>query len=306
MLKRILSMALAAVLMLGVAVMAVSAEEDPEIVDVGENVEIAGVGEGNLIYFEPPAEWGTNYKAVYCHAWEIAGDPFETWRSGKERCTKVDDNTYSYDTSSWDLGVEIAIMFHTDIGQQTYDLNFTAACIDDTAYIRNFAEDEMESPVDSTKTALIARWRNNGDSVHPVIQISSLGEVFDPDNTGLDPQQCQQTDKGLAKLDELGFEIKDGKVVKKPVEETTAAAAAADDDNGDTGATSGNSTGGGSNTGGSNNNNTKTTTKTTTKPATTNPTNPTGQENTVIYISIGIMVLAVAAIIIASRKKRED
>jgi len=209
MLKKLLSMALVAILMLTVVAVAVSAEEGPNVVDAGE---------GNLIYFEPPAEWGSEFKIMYCHAWVIGGDALSAWRSNAQRCKKESDGTYSYDVSGWDLGANIALMFHTDLGQQTYDLNFTADCIGDTVYIRNFEEDTMQSPVDSEKTALVARWRNNGDTVHPVIQISSLYDLFDPDNTGLLPQQWPEgtTDEHLEKW---GWKFSEDKKSIVPISE---------------------------------------------------------------------------------------
>ncbi|MDR0913916.1 MAG: hypothetical protein LBM65_01940 [Oscillospiraceae bacterium] len=155
----------------------------------------ATAAEKGKIYFKLPADW-TNTKAVFCHIWEQGGDGFFTWQSKNEVCTNEGDGLWSYDISlldnqlatlegGFDSTKTYAVIFCSNIGFQTYDLNLVADCIGDTAQCDG---SKVENPVDSAKTCFVARWKTNAKTVHPVVQKNSSGVEIDPDNVGKDNQ----------------------------------------------------------------------------------------------------------------------
>lgn len=191
MIRKSLAILLAAILMLSIGVVGVSAAED----------EIAETGTSGKVYFQVPSDW-SNVSTIFCHVWRIGGDPFFSWQAKKEKCKDEGNGLWSYDLSTLDSSTTVtggiqndgqfppyAIIFSANTGMQTYDLELNLACAGDTVV----AGETLRSPVDSEKTCLVARWKNNGGTYHPIIQIDSLGELFDPDNTGKDPIFNQQT-----------------------------------------------------------------------------------------------------------------
>ena len=164
-LKKILSMVLVVLMFAATCIVSVSAEEFTP-------------SEEPVIYFEVPEEWG-EVKSVFCHIWAYEGDALAAWQSKKEKCTLVEGNLYSYNTTKvggLEEGRLYCVIFSADSGAQTYDTFMSTACYGDTAYC------DMgiiyENPEDSSKSCQSAFWKNQDATVYgPVKQITSIGNV---------------------------------------------------------------------------------------------------------------------------------
>lgn len=134
---------------------------------------------GGTIYFEVPESWGdvTAKSAVYAHIWVNNGEELSAWQTKAEKMTLVEGRTFSYqikkspaEPDSPDWNMVIFSMYQVD---QTYDMTMNLSCLGDTAYVTG---NKLENPIDSNKTVLEARWRNNKDQ-GPHLVISSIGNI---------------------------------------------------------------------------------------------------------------------------------
>lgn len=158
MFKKILCLAMILVMVASMAVIGVSAAEDTKI------------------YFELPSNWN-NVKKVFCHVWPYGGDPFFNWQSKKESCVDEGNGIYSYDTTKLNgFGAgTYCVIFSADTGMQTYDTLFGTACLGDTVYCDGTT---LENPEDSSKTCIAAYWKNQPKNVYgPVLAITSIGNI---------------------------------------------------------------------------------------------------------------------------------
>ena len=186
--KRIISIALALVMVLSVAVVAVSAAEVNEPIVGAEGNNSAGAdtsnstsGSGNNIYFN--ASGWNNVTTVYCHIWKRGGDAFFSWQSRNEKCTK-DGDKWAYDidkvNSSTTVegglksGEDYCIIFSCNTGKQTYDCTFDKACAGDTLKLTGKM---IENPVDSEKKADEAVWTNNSSKYGPHLALTTIGNI---------------------------------------------------------------------------------------------------------------------------------
>lgn len=134
--------------------------------------------EDTTIYFEVPSDW-KNYKTVFCHIWEYGGDtPLANWQSKKERCDQVEGNLYSYDTTKVGglaAGTTYCVIFSLDTTMETYTTLMTTACYGDTLYCN---DTYYENPVDSNKTSRAAFWKNHSATQYgPLMQVTSIGNI---------------------------------------------------------------------------------------------------------------------------------
>lgn len=190
MLKKIISVALAAVMIISMAVIAVSAadvsnsEAGAEVSNsAGADTNDSATGSDNVIYFNT-ASW-KNFQTVFCHIWVRGGSSFFAWQSKKEACTKVKDNLYSYDLSilnnSTDVegglksGEDYCVIFSANTGVQTFDTTFGPECKGDTAKVTG---NMIENAVDSEKKAYEAVWTTNSSKFGPHLAISSIGNII--------------------------------------------------------------------------------------------------------------------------------
>ncbi len=197
MFKRIITAALAAI-MLAVPVLSVSAavtDEESAGADaslsavgaeagepVGADTDSSATGAGSLIYFD--ATGWKNFKTVFCYVWQRGGDPFFAWKAKSSTMSKVKDNLYSFDLSKLESsttlsggmkdGVDYCVIFTTDIGSQTYDTTIGKSCIGDTAKLTG---KQLENPKDSEKKAYEAVWKTNSKSYGPHKAITSIGSI---------------------------------------------------------------------------------------------------------------------------------
>lgn len=191
MFKRVISIALAVVMLFAMAVVAVSAAEVSDSAagadvsnSAGADTSGSSTGAGNYVYFNPTG-W-KNVSSIYCHIWEIGGEEFFSWGSKKEMCKKESDTKYYYDlsylTNSTTIkgglkdGVDYGIIFYANANApQTYDLTFSTACAGDTAKITGKM---IENAVDSEKEGYEAVWTTNSSKYGPHLAISSIGNII--------------------------------------------------------------------------------------------------------------------------------
>ncbi len=274
MFKKILCLAMILVMVASMAVIGVSAAD-------------------TKIYFELPSDWN-NVNAVFCHVWPVGGDAFFNWQSKKEKCVDEGNGIYSYDTkklSGFGAGT-YCVIFSADTGMQTYDTVFSSACLGDTVYCDGT---KFENPEDSNKTAVAAYWKNQSKSAYgPVLAITSIGNVVG--NVPVQDVNTMFTDFITGtKLDSA--RTYSGKTDQAIIDDTAKALGLGQDsveklikESGVTGIEW-----------------TKAESAAPEKDDTTKIPNPgttaTGQETTIVYIAIAMM-LASAAVVFFARKKR--
>lgn len=189
MIKRLLTAALAAVMVISAGVTAAfAAEVDDAAVGADSNISAgadtssAVTGDGDKIYFDA-SPW-KNYTLIYAHIWERGGDDFFPWQSKKEACRKVSDNLFEYDLSMLDKssvtgGIkadkDYCVIFSANNGMQTYDTTFGRACIGDT--VKVVSGSKIENPKDSEKQAFEAVWTKNSANYGPHLAITSIGNI---------------------------------------------------------------------------------------------------------------------------------
>ena len=150
------------------------------MVTIGAGAQTTSV---DCVYFQTPTASGVawnNFKNVYCHIWEIGGEPIYSWQAKEEKCEDLGNGYYSYNLSDIEFkpSASYAVIFSNENGLQTYDLYITSACKGDIVACNG---DTCINPVDSEKTCTVARWINNADKVFPVAQVDSNGLNVDPD-----------------------------------------------------------------------------------------------------------------------------
>ena len=160
MIKKIMSLVLALVIIASMGVLAFTASAADQ-----------------KIYFEVPSTWN-NFSKIFCHIWVYNGDPLANWQSKKEACKLEADGRYSYDISKVggiSAGETYCVIFSADTGVQTYDTFMGTSCLGDTVYCDGTL---YENPMDSSKTALGAFWKNQSRSAYgPVMCVTSIGNL---------------------------------------------------------------------------------------------------------------------------------
>ena len=160
MIKKIVSLVLALVIIASMGVLAFTASAADQ-----------------TIYFEVPSTWN-NFSKIFCHIWVYGGDPLANWQSKKEACKLEADGRYSYDISKVggiSAGETYCVIFSADTGVQTYDTFMGTPCLGDTVYTDGTL---YENPMDSSKTALGAFWKNQSRSAYgPVMCVTSIGNL---------------------------------------------------------------------------------------------------------------------------------
>ena len=139
----------------------------------------AAAAEDTTIYFQVPEDWN-NYKNVFCYIWEYEGEALMGWQVKAGKCTQVEgkEKLYSYDVSKvggLQSGKVYCVIFSVNTGIQTYDLLLSSSCYGDTVYCDGT---KFENPADSQKTAIAAYWKNQNRSTYgPIMGVTSIGNV---------------------------------------------------------------------------------------------------------------------------------
>lgn len=139
---------------------------------------------GEIKWEAPSSQWQKANKIAYAHIWNsISGEGVSGWQTAEEKMTDNGDGTYSYNVPEGDWNL---IIISGSSGYQTYDTTFSTDCIGDTMHETG---ENIENPVDSTKQAIGASWKNHS-SYGPHKCISSLGKVI---GTSLATGETNQT-----------------------------------------------------------------------------------------------------------------
>ena len=351
MFKKILSLAIVAMMLMSLIAVGASAaqvevaEEAAAADDVasqGAEAEVAATGEG-LVYFDAASAGWESASSILFYISDIEEGELAAWGSKKKLGgTKGDNNIWSFDAEG--LGVQsghqyIIIFNNYDTNGETYQLLMDTSCFGDTAKAN--PSKMIENPVDSNKSSMEARWTNS--SLGPRLQISSIGNIVGetiPSNTTAYQMLvfflASKDKDGLSNA--LNFNGKDaqttidevaGKLnltqadVKKAIEEAKTTGNPATGDKNDWsdkwdasksslpagesgGSTSGDTSSkssGGSSGGTSTSSKSSTTTSTSSKSGSASNTQ-TGQEENILFIMLGVMVLAAGVIFFMRKKER--
>ncbi|MBQ0098566.1 MAG: LPXTG cell wall anchor domain-containing protein [Oscillospiraceae bacterium] len=189
MIKKVLSLAICVVMVLAMATVAVSAAQveiandnaDAQAEVAANNETEAGTGAGQVINFDPSGAGWNNYSNIFCYIWVYGGESFTPWQAKASKMTKVSDTEWTYDVSKSGSsiatdGTPYAVIFSNENGMQTYDLLFDSSVLGDTAYCN--ADEEIENPADSSKTAKPTYWKGQDPAKYgPIKTITSIGNI---------------------------------------------------------------------------------------------------------------------------------
>lgn len=191
MFKKLISLAIAAMMVVSAGAVAASAAEVEEApVAAEESAAVSAdssdaTGAASKIYFDVESSGWKNYQYISFHIWRAdSTGTWTTWGTRAERGTLEDDGRWSYDvtkagnnkdgsTISASDGRYYCAIVYADTGIQTYNTIMSGACIGDEIYITG---SKLENPEDDAKTAIEAAWRNNPDC-GPEIKIASSGNI---------------------------------------------------------------------------------------------------------------------------------
>lgn len=165
--KKILSVFIAALLIVSMATVAIT------------SVSAASPSfSGGKIYWECP--WDTA-KIAYCHVYGSDGSGLYDWQTKNEKMTNEGGNLWSYEIPN---GSYDQVIFSIDTGAQTFDLVMTDDNIGDTAITDK--NTTIENPMDSNKTAAKTTWKSGKNGPHlGITSIGNLvGEVLCPTENG--------------------------------------------------------------------------------------------------------------------------
>ncbi len=197
MFKKIVSIAIAAMMVASTAAIAVSAAEtDGAAVAAAEDSAAvaapdgdssvgaddsgsAAVG-GNSISFQVDRNLWKNFKKVYCYLYEHGGDEIIVWGSNKGAMTDAGNDTFTFDFDAKGISIEsgkqYGVIFSGDWGVQTCDIIFDSSIMGDTAYLTG---EQVENNVDSNKKSYYVKWKNADASKYaPPLCITSIGNVI--------------------------------------------------------------------------------------------------------------------------------
>ena len=186
MFKKILSLAIVAMLLMSLIAIGASAaqvevaEEAAAADDVasqGADADVAATGEDGVIYFDAASAGWTGAGAISFYIYEIGGGNITEWGSKNKSLTSNDGDKWAFKAAEAGVtdGKEYGVIFNNlDTTAQTADLLFNTSCFGDTAYVPN-PDDKIENAVDSNKSSMLARWKSS--SLGPIKQITSLGNI---------------------------------------------------------------------------------------------------------------------------------
>ncbi len=190
MFKKILSLALVAMLLMSVCAVSFSAAQvevsadgaasavaeqgaDSDAASQGAESEKAATGADVIKYDNSVTKWAG---PVQFYIYDVeTGAELIAWGSKKLNGDDEGGDIWSKDVSGYGLesGKQYCIIFaDATSGDQTYDLMMDTSCIGDTGKATG---NTIENPVDSNKTAKEAKWASN--SLGPRKQVTSIGNV---------------------------------------------------------------------------------------------------------------------------------
>ena len=195
MFKKIVSIAIAAMMLGSTAAIAATAAEDGSAVAAADDSSAVAAADdsavgaddgsestsaGSKIYFDAASSGWKTYKRIYLYLYDHNNGEMITWGSKKGMMTDEGNNTWSYDLAdkgfNLDSSNSYGCIFTADWGMQTCDLILGSACIGDTAYCTGTT---VENNVDSNKSSFVVKWKNADQSKYSnPVQITSTGKVI--------------------------------------------------------------------------------------------------------------------------------
>ena len=197
MFKKIVSIAIAAMMVASTAAIAasaaetdsaaVAAAEDSAAVAAPDGDSSVGADDsgssavgGNSISFKADHSIWKNYKYVMLYLYEYKGDPIIPWASKSKG--KMDDAgndiwTFDFDKHgiSLESGKQYGVIFVNDNNVQTCDLITDSGCYGKTAVMNG---EMIENTVDSNKKSYVVNWEGMDSSKYgPPLAITSIGNV---------------------------------------------------------------------------------------------------------------------------------
>ena len=339
MFKKLLCLALALMMIMSVAVIAASADQveiaaqgaDNDDAGTGADSDIASTGldAGSCLNFDASSSGWSDVNPIGFYIWEVGGEEFYPFGSNKIfKSEETSSGIWSFDPAANDItlkeGTQYCIIFRNKSGMQTYNLMFDTTCLGDTAVVDTSVE--YENPADSNKHAYKTTWKNS--NLGPQLCISSIGTVQGttcPANTTPyqmfvdflkntltnartyankdDQTLLDDTAKGLGigsadvekAIAEAGVTVEWSK--DKSSLNAESDASANQSGAGSSGSSSGNASSSSSSSSGSSSSSSST------KSGSASNTQ-TGQEETVLFIMLGVMVAAAGVIFFTRKRER--
>lgn len=335
MFKKIISLALALMMIMSIAAVAASAAqvEVPEVAagaDVAEqgaegDVAETGLDAANCLNFDLSSAGWNNTTGVAFYMWPVGGEAFTPWGSKKAVGEETSSGIWSFDPntlSTIESGQQYVVIFAqvTDAGwgMQTYNLVFDSSCLGDTAYCTGVS---IENPEDSNKTAIEAKWRNSSLGSQKVV--TSIGNVVGDTIVGTTAYEMfknfltntlgnARTFSGKDDQTLLDDTAKALELTKDDVEKAISEAGVTADwskdksslsgGSSDTSSTSGTSSSTSSSTSSTGTSSSSSSSSTTKSGSASNT--QTGQEETMLFIMLGVMVVAAGVIFFTRKRER--
>ena len=186
MFKKILSLAIVAMLLMSLVAIGASAAQvevaeeavpADDVASQGAEADVAATGDDGVIYFDAASAGWEGASAISFYIYEIGGPNVTEWGSKNKSLTSNDGDTWAFKAAEAGVqeGKEYGIIFNNlDTTAQTADLLFNTSNFGDTGYVPN-PDDKIENAVDSNKKSMIAKWKNSSNG--PIKQITSLGNI---------------------------------------------------------------------------------------------------------------------------------
>ncbi len=200
MFKKLTSVALAALMLVGTTAVAVSAADveedavaatDAESVgaeetdsNVGAETESDATGSSNVVYFEVPSEWSadTVKQGVFMYLYDFKDGEMITWGSKKGKMKDEGNGKFSFDLGDkgfeLDSSHEYGCIFAAGStwGMQTCDLLIGSECFGHTA---SCTGEKVENNVDSNKKSYYVVWDSGIDRSRfaPPLLVTSIGNI---------------------------------------------------------------------------------------------------------------------------------
>ena len=336
MFKKFLSLALVVMMLMSVAVVAASAAQvevadeaaDAAVAEQGAEAEVAetsALDTSKCLNFDASTTGWTDFGAIGFYVWKVGGDELIPWGSKKLfKSEETSTGIWSYDPEANGMDIESGsqyciIFVNQNTSAQTYNLMFDSSCIGDTAYAD--PSTMYENPTDSNKTAMAALWRNS--SYGPQLCISSIGTVQGttcPSNTTpyamfvdflkntLNNARTYSGKDDQTLLDDTAKALGIGKSdVEKAIAEAGVTTEWSKDkstlaDESDASANTSGSSGSSSSSSSGTSSSSSSSSSSTTSGSASNT--KTGQEETVLFIMLGVMVAAAGVIFFARKRER--
>ena len=338
MFKKIVGIALAAMLVGSTAVVAASAAETDEAVAAADASAVAAAddssvaaaddsgstGDGNKIYFDAnSAGWNATYITVYIY--DHNGDALIPWGANKGRMKDEGDGKWSFDLDAKGISLSstTGCIFTADWGLQTCDIIAPPDAIGATA---SCTGEELENNVDSTKKSKKIAWSNGAGGVPKCITSigNVIGDVYWEGETGYSMFVNFLKSTGADGIDNAKKYT--GKPDQQVIDDTAGALGLSQDEitkaitesgrtfewkgsgggtETTTSASGGGSSSGGSSSGGSSSGSSGSSSSGSSSSGSSTTTTVTSGEGDTVYFVIGGVMLAALGVFFLARKKRE-